>query len=128
MSHGKFSTVINCMDGRTQLQVNDYMRKRYSTDHVDTITEPGPIKYLASGVAGDTVVESILRRTDISVHQHGSRSIGVIAHYDCAGNPVDEDIQRQQALLSVDFLRGRYPACEIIAIWVASDWKAVEIC
>jgi hypothetical protein len=48
MSHGSFATAINCMDGRTQIPVTDYVRKKYKVEYVDMITEPGPIKVLAA--------------------------------------------------------------------------------
>lgn len=37
-----FCTVINCIDGRVQMPVNQYMQQRFKVKYVDTITEPGP--------------------------------------------------------------------------------------
>ena len=45
----KFATAINCMDGRTQQSVIEYMKRTFSVDFVDMITEPGPNKILAEG-------------------------------------------------------------------------------
>ena len=64
--HASFATAINCMDGRTQLPINQWMRNRYGVAYVDTVTEPGPIKILAEQEP-DSAVESIKQRTDISV-------------------------------------------------------------
>lgn len=33
-----FYTVINCMDGRTQLSENEFLRNKFGVDYVDTIT------------------------------------------------------------------------------------------
>lgn len=126
MSASTFCTVINCMDGRTQLQVNEYLRRKHGVEHVDTITEPGPVKMLSAGIEADGV-GSILSRVDISVHKHGSRAIAIVAHHDCAGNPIEKDVQEKQALESVAFLREKYPECNVAAIWVNEDWKIEEI-
>ena len=40
-SNAEFATAINCMDGRTQNHVIEWMRKHYSVSYVDVITEPG---------------------------------------------------------------------------------------
>jgi hypothetical protein len=47
MKNGKFITVINCMDGRVQLPVIEWLKKNYKADFIDTITEPGPNKILS---------------------------------------------------------------------------------
>jgi len=85
----KFATAINCMDGRTQMQVNRYLRDFFSVDVVDTVTEPGPDGILASQT-DPVLVDSILKRVAISVDQHGSQGIAVVGHHDCAGNPVEK--------------------------------------
>lgn len=36
----KFATAINCIDGRTQLPVIEWARKKYGVDYVDMITKP----------------------------------------------------------------------------------------
>ena len=69
-----FATAINCMDGRTQLPVIEYMKSRYGVDYVDMVTEPGTNKILAEN--GDkTTIESIKRRVKISVERHNSKQI-----------------------------------------------------
>ena len=37
----KFGTAINCIDGRTQQPVIDYIKQNYAVDMVDMITFPG---------------------------------------------------------------------------------------
>ncbi len=37
-----FCTAINCMDGRTQLPVIEFLKNKLSVEYVDTVTEPGP--------------------------------------------------------------------------------------
>ena len=119
--HSSFSTTINCMDGRVQLPVNDWMRQEYGVAYVDTITEPGPIKILAE-LQPDSAVESIKHRTDISVHKHGSTLIAIVAHYDCAGNPVDRDTQMDQLDLSIAQVKAWGYSVPVIGLWVDEDW------
>jgi hypothetical protein len=42
MSSGRFAAAINCMDGRAQLPVIEWLKRECGVDYVDTITEPGP--------------------------------------------------------------------------------------
>lgn len=125
MAKGTFCTVVNCMDGRTQMQVNDYLRNRYGVDHVDTVTEPGPNKILAEQ-SPDNLVKSILSRINISVHLHGSKAIAVIGHHDCTGNPVGKQTQDTQTARAAAFLKETYPGVEVIGLWVDESWKVRE--
>jgi hypothetical protein len=45
----KFVTCINCIDGRTQLPVIEFLRRKYDVDFVDLITIPGADGVLAGG-------------------------------------------------------------------------------
>jgi len=121
-----FCTAINCMDGRTQLPVNDYLRNLLAAQYVDTITEPGPPKILAEH-QDSPLAKSILSRLDISVNKHGSKSIALVAHHDCGGNPAPEDIQKQQLQLATKFLADHYPDLTILALWVDADWTVHNV-
>ena len=125
MAQDKFATAVNCMDGRTQLPVMEYLKDKYGVDHVDAVTEPGPIKALAEGDDHKTL-ESIKRRIDISVNKHGSSVIALVGHHDCAGNPVDRSIQETQLKKSVEKIRSWNYDVEIICLYVNEDWS-VEV-
>jgi hypothetical protein len=124
MHTGKFGTAINCMDGRTQLPVTGWLKYKYDLDYVDMITEPGPDKMLSQGRPEQ--VESIKSRVMISVNAHGSRTILVAAHHDCAGNPVskEEHIRQVRDCLKVVKSWG-LPVGDVIGVWINEDW-AVE--
>lgn len=121
-----FCTAINCMDGRTQLPVNDYLRERLGVDHVDTITDPGPVRILTQEPNGEPA-KSILRRIYIPVNKHGSRCIAVVAHHDCAGNPAPEQQQKDHLHPAIQFLRRRYRAVQLLGLWVDSNWSVSPI-
>ena len=121
-----FCTVVNCMDGRVQDCVNEFMKERFGADFVDVITEAGPVRIL-SGRNDEQLVDSILKRVDISVKKHGSKGVAIVAHYDCTGNPVCEEIQNKQLRQSVEYISDKYQEVEVIGLWVSSDWKVAEL-
>ncbi|KGP76641.1 hypothetical protein JT05_03690 [Desulfosporosinus sp. Tol-M] len=124
MAHGTFGTAINCMDGRTQLPVNEYLRNRFKLEFIDTITEPGPVKILAENLAG---VASIEQRVKISVEAHGSKLISVVAHHDCAGNPVPKEIQLKQLEAALKTIRAWNYTVQCIGLWVDEKWQVVPV-
>ncbi len=121
-----FYTVVNCMDGRVQLPVINYLKDRFGADYIDSVTEAGPVLYLA-GKRDSAQRKSILERIDISINKHQSKGIAVAAHYDCAGIQVDEEIQIGQLREAIKFLAGRYANVEITGLWVGSNWSCREI-
>lgn len=122
----EFSTVINCMDGRVQVPVISYLQKRFNVEFVDVITEAGPNLILAEG-KDEKLVESILARVDISISVHSSNALAVTGHHGCAGNPASKEEQVLHLNESVEFLRGKYPNLEIIALWVDEIGEVKEI-
>jgi hypothetical protein len=125
MHKGKFGTAINCMDGRAQLPINNWLKQNYELDYIDTITEPGPDKMLTHGKPEQ--VESIKSRVLISVNAHGSETVLIAAHDDCAGNPVSKEEHIKQVKDCVKILRSwKLPVKTIIGVWINENW-AVEI-
>ena len=122
----KFCTAVNCMDGRVQLPVIEYLKKRFGAGYVDSVTEPGPVKILAEG-SETALIDSILSRVSVSVDKHGSRGVAVVGHYDCAGNPEPKERQLLQIEKSVELLRRNYPQPEIVGLWVDEEWHVHEI-
>jgi hypothetical protein len=82
----KFGTAINCIDGRTQEPVIDFMKHKYGIDGVDMVTFPGVDGIVSSSVITDAIA-SIRKAVSISSEKHGSLIIAVVGHFDCAGNP-----------------------------------------
>ena len=122
-----FYTAVNCMDGRAQLPVIKYLSNRFKADFIDSVTEAGAVQYLSERTASQQT-KSILRRTDISITKHKSKGIAVIAHHDCAGNPVDDETQIAQLTPAVNFLAQHYPDAEITGLWLDSNFQVKQIC
>jgi len=117
-----FSTLINCMDGRVQTSCNAWMRERFGAEHVDTITAPGPVKRLAAGDA-----EDLLFNVRISVEKHGSQAVAIAAHPECAGNPVDKEVQLSELKQAVATLKTEFPSVTVVALWVNLDGSIAEV-
>ena len=122
----KFATVINCMDGRIQSPVNDYLKKRYCVQYIDAITEPGPNLILADHT-DKNLIDSIFKRVNISIELHKSVGLAIVGHYDCGGNPAPKKQQLFHIKKSIDFLRSYYKNIEIIGLWVDENWQVCEI-
>jgi carbonic anhydrase len=121
-----FACAINCMDGRVQDAVKNYMKENYSVDYVDMVTEPGPNKILAEN-ADMAVIENIKKRVDISVNHHGSKVVAIIGHFDCAGNPTEKEEQITHLKKAEEIVKSFGFSAKIILLWVEGDWQTVEL-
>ncbi len=121
----KFACAINCMDGRVQDAVKNYMKDNFAVDYVDMITEPGPNKILADSI-DKAVVENIKKRVEISIHHHGSKVVAVVGHFGCAGNPTEKQEQIEHLKKAEKTIKSFGFNVEIILLWVDGDWKTVE--
>jgi hypothetical protein len=126
MSSGKFATAINCMDGRTQLPVIEWVKREHKVDYVDTITEPGPVRILATATDA-AALESIKRRLSISVTRHGSTSVAIVAHADCAGNPVDKETQLRQLRMAAAAVLCWGFDVQLDLLWLGDNWQVERI-
>jgi len=113
------------MDGRTQLPVNDWARKEYGVEYVDTITEPGPNGILSRG--DEALTRSIRDRVLISVEKHGSKVIIVVGHHDCAGNPGPREQQVRQVEDSLRLIGSWGLGAELVGVYVDGEWQVERL-
>lgn len=116
-----FALAINCIDGRVQEPVITYLKKELNVKYIDMITEPGVVKFLSDDTDSPQV-EAILEKASISTTKHGSSSIAVVAHYDCAANQISDDLQKQQLAKAVAFIKSKFDSCNVFGLWVDSGW------
>ncbi len=121
-----FYTVVNCMDGRVQLPVINYIMDRFGVDYVDSITEPGPNRLMAQD-ADSVVVRGILEKIGISLHRHKSRGVALVGHHDCAGNPSKKGEQVEQLRKAMAVVKKEFPDIDVIMLWVNNDWEVEEV-
>lgn len=122
----KFVTSINCMDGRTQEPIINYLKAEYGADYVDMITEAGPNKILAENTDAN-IITSIKARVEVSTDKHNSKVIAIVGHYDCGGNPADDDTQIEQIKIAMDNVRSWNQNVEVIGLWVDKTWSVHRV-
>ena len=120
-----FCTAINCMDGRVQLPVINYLMRYFEADYVDSVTETGPNLILAEQ-KNEALIQSIITRVKVSVEKHKSVGIAVVGHNDCVGNPAQKEEQFTHLEKSVEVL-SQYFNVPIVALWVDENWKVHKI-
>jgi len=118
-----FGTAINCIDGRVQQPVIDFIKSRFKVDFVDMVTEPGPDKLLSENSA-PADVESVKERVELSVTKHMSRIVVIAGHHDCAANQVGEEEHKRQIARAVENVRAWGLEAEVRGLWVDENWKA----
>lgn len=124
MAVGHFATAINCIDGRAQRPVSEWIRLQHGIDYVDTITQPGPEKVLTQGP--QPVIDAMRQNVAVSVTAHQSTLVAVAAHYQCAGNPVSDDEHKSQVRQACQVVAGWGFPVRVIGLWV-NEWWQVEL-
>jgi carbonic anhydrase len=122
----KFATAINCIDGRVQIPVAEFIKNNYHVDYVDMITVPGPDRVLSESADIDEI-ESVKKKVLISCDRHESRLIFVAGHYDCAANPCDEKTHRLEIRRAAENMKKWNTRSEVYGIWVDRSRKAVLV-
>lgn len=125
MVDAKFSTAINCIDGRIQDPISQWIKENYSIDYVDTITEPGSDKALS-----EKNIEKIVQikaKVLISINTHGSKLIVVSGHHDCTTNPTSKEMHLTQIRKSINIVKSWKLSASIIGLWVNDQWEIEQI-
>jgi len=62
MKAANFGVCLNCIDGRLQLPVIEWIQENYDIDYVDMVTEPGMIEKISKSKDAplDDIVKKIL--------------------------------------------------------------------
>lgn len=122
----KFGTAINCIDGRTQEPVIDFMKQKYGIDGVDMVTFPG-VDGVVSSLGNFNTIALIRNAVSISIEKHGSRIIAVVGHFDCAGNPGNREHHFAHIGKAVQQVSSWNFDVEIIGLYVNDKWQIEEV-
>ncbi len=122
----KFGTAINCIDGRTQEVVIDYMKQKYNIDGVDMVTFPGADGIFSSAEHSGEI-PLIQRAVSISIQRHGSHIIAVVGHYDCAGNPGDREHHYMHIRRAVSEVSSWNLQAQVIGLYVNDKRELEEV-
>lgn len=115
-----FATCLNCIDGRVQLPVITWITQNYNVQYVDMITKPGMDGFLASE---ESDISNIVENIQISVDVHFSKNIFIVGHYDCAGNPVDEIIHKNQIKKAANRIKSIFKDLNVAGLWVLENFS-----
>lgn len=124
MMQSEFVTCLNCIDGRVQLPVIQWIKENYDVEYVDLITEAG-----MNGALADEKydIKDILRKLSISVSKHKSEYIFVTGHHDCLGNPVDNKTHKKHIIKALERIKRFKSSCKVIGLWVSEDFSVERI-
>jgi len=127
--HPTFCCAVNCMDGRVQDPVANFMRKFCSAKYVDMINEAGVNKTLAdnpdSGIAKYLVINI---KEEIKISQkHGAKIVAIVGHYECGGNPAGKEEQIEHLRKAKETVEAFGLNIQVILLWVEKDFKTVVL-
>ena len=124
MDQGKFGLAINCIDGRAQVPVTDWMKFNCRVQYVNVITEPGIIQHLSD--AKSPFISSIRHKVALSIKVHYTEVAAVVGHFDCKANPLDFMRQKLQILRSTELIENWNFQIRILGLYV-NEWNSVDL-
>ena len=124
MNQFRFGTAINCIDGRTQEPVIDFMKQKYNIDGVDMVTFPGVDGVISNRENSDEIT-FIRNAVSISIEKHRSRIIAVVGHFDCAGNPGNREHHYADIQKAVNEVSSWSFHAQVVGLYV-NDKKQIE--
>lgn len=124
MAEGVFAAAINCIDGRVQRPVTEWVKANAHADYVDTITSAGPDDLLTH--ATPERLATLRQMLEISVNAHGSRQVAIAGHYDCAAFPADREQHVRAIQSAITVIEGWGLPVHITGLWVNERWE-VEV-
>lgn len=116
-----FGTVLNCIDGRVQIPVINWMKENFDLDYVDLITEPGMDKVLSQGKMSEIL--RLKNKVKISITAHKSSVIAIVGHYDCAANNVSDYKHYKEIAESIEAVKAWDFSVRVVGLWVDECWN-----
>ena len=120
---GKFGTAINCIDGRIQLPIQNWLKENHDIDYVDTITEHGVVKLFSK----PDCIEQIKSKVFLSIKDDGSEIILVTGHHDCEGNLIPKNEQITQIKNAVSTIKSWKLPVTVLGAWVNEQLQVESI-
>jgi carbonic anhydrase len=125
-----FFTSIGCMDGRAQAPIAKYGQDKYGVLYPDTITEAGLVGLLAKNPSRE-LLDSIKKKVLISLEKHHSKGIIVHGHQHCAGNPVEDELHKEQTIEATkeirNFVTGDIEVKPVFVVKTENSWEVEEL-
>ena len=115
---------LNCMDGRIQVPVINWIKDNYPVDYVDMVTEAGMDGVLADS---NNSIDEISRKIQISIEKNHASMIFVVGHHDCKGNPVDDSVHKEHIRLAVDRIKEEFSQMDVVGLWMNEGWSGERL-
>lgn len=119
-----FGCAINCIDGRAQTPVIEWVKFHAGVQYVDMITEPGADGVVSGSMFGG--IDQIKRNLEVAVAAHSPEIIAVAGHFECVANPVSTEEHLEMIGTSAKTLHSWYPAKRIVGLFV-NDYGTVDV-
>jgi len=114
-----FAASINCIDGRVQGPISEWIKKNHGVEFVDVVSEPG----CDLALSGPSDAEASMRaKVEISINAHKSRLVFVSGHHECAANPVSEEEHVAHIRKAVERVNSWNLPVRVVGLWVNDSW------
>jgi carbonic anhydrase-like protein len=124
MTQPRFGTAINCIDGRAQAPVWDWLRSYCNVHYVDLITEAGADELLSQGPA--EAIEAIRNKVKFTVDAHSPSVIAVVGHHDCLKNAVSDEEHWEDIKRAVSVVASWEMGVRVVGLFV-TDHMAIRL-
>lgn len=133
-SNETFFTAVGCMDGRVQDVIATFGQQKFGVKYPDTITEAGIVGKLAIESVDQSLMDSLkFKVVDVSIGKHHASGVVVHGHAECAGNPVEDEKQKDDIRKSVQVVQSLVGSTPVVGVFVhrseldPSKWVAEGI-
>lgn len=120
MASTPFALAINCVDGRVQRPLLQWVRDSLSLEELDCLTVPGPDAALCE--AGAEYDRARKLATFLAEKREHACAL-VAGHWDCLGNPVGQARHREQIVRAAGELHGWGIAPRTLGLWIDEGWE-----
>lgn len=119
-----FGCAINCIDGRAQLPVIEWVKFHGHVQYVDLVTDPGAVGL----ISGDNPARSnyIRERLMTSVRVHSPAIIAVAGHFDCLANPAGVEEQKEQISRSALLVKSWHNQIRVVGLFV-NEYGSIDV-
>lgn len=129
-----FFTAVGCMDGRVQDVIAKFGQQKFGVKYPDTITEAGIVGLLAKDPVDEALLGSVkFKVADVSIGMHQAKGVVVHGHQECAGNPVNDEQQKDDIRKSVTLIQTLVGSVPVVGVFVKrsdanpEQWVVEEI-
>ena len=120
-----FATSINCIDGRVQTPISEWIKKNHNVDFVDVVSEPGSDAVLSTESSPEE--EKIKQKVMISINAHKSELVFVSGHHECAANPVSKEDHIRHIQQAVARVNSWGLPAKVVGLWVNDSWNVEQV-